>query len=68
MVVWIFVIRRLPEAEPTAEGANLAIKVALCPSPKFKGSAGPVIVKPRPDAAALVIVMGAVPEFLNVRL
>jgi hypothetical protein len=68
MLAWIFVIKRLPEAFPTAEGANLAMKVALCPSPKFKGSNGPVIVKPRPEAAALVIVMGAVPEFLNVRL
>jgi hypothetical protein len=58
----------LPEASPTAEGANLAMKAAVCPSANVKGSGGPVIVKPRPDATALLIVNAAVPEFLNVRL
>jgi hypothetical protein len=48
-------------------GANLAMKVALCPSAKVNGSDGPVTVKPLPDATALVIVRGAAPEFLKVR-
>ena len=68
MVTWVFVIKRLPEALPMADGANLAMKVALCPSANVKGSGGPVTLKPPPDATALVIVKSAVPEFLSVRL
>jgi hypothetical protein len=60
-------IKRLPEASPTAEGAKLAVKVALCPSANVRGSGGPATVKARPVATALVIVRGAVPEFLKVR-
>ena len=51
-----------------AEGVNLAMNVVLCPAVNVKGSGGPVTVKPPPDAIALVIVEGAVPEFLNVRV
>jgi hypothetical protein len=68
VLVWLLVIKRLPEALPMADGANLAMKVVVCPSANVNGSGGPVKVKPPPDATALVIVKGAVPEFLNVRL
>ena len=61
-------IKRLPEALPMAEGANLAMKDALCPADNVNGRGGPETVKPPPDATALVIVEGAVPEFLNVRV
>jgi hypothetical protein len=68
MVSCVLVIKRLPEALPMAEGANLAMNVVLCPAVNVNGSGGPVTVKPPPDATALVIVEGAVLEFLNVRL
>jgi hypothetical protein len=68
VIDWLFVIKRLPEASPMAEGVNPAMKVALCPTAIVKGSSGPVTVKPRPDATAWVIVKGAAPEFLRVRL
>jgi hypothetical protein len=62
------VIKRLPEALPKAEGANLAMNVVLCPAANVNGSGGAMTVKPPPDATALVIVKGAVPEFVRVRL
>jgi hypothetical protein len=61
------VIKRLPEALPMSEGANLAMNVVVCPTPNVSGSGGPVTEKPPPDATALVIVKAAAPEFLNVR-
>jgi hypothetical protein len=62
------VIKRLPEALPIAEGANLAMNVALCPAANVNGSVGAVTVNPPPNATALMIVRGAAPEFLKVRL
>jgi hypothetical protein len=64
----LFVIKSSPEASPIAVGANFVIKVALCPSAIFNGSDGPFTLKPLPDAAACVIVMGADPEFERVRV
>ena len=66
MVTWLVVIKRLPEALPIASGANLAVKVALCPSANFNGSDGPVTAKPPPDATALVTVKAVGPEFVRV--
>jgi hypothetical protein len=68
VLVWVFVIKSLPEASPIAEGANLAMNVALCPTANVIGSGGAATVKPPPDATAWVIVKGAAPEFLTVRL
>jgi len=65
---WLFVIKRLPEASPIAGGANLAVKIALCPSANVNGSGGPVTVKPLPDTTALVTVMATGLEFMMVRL
>jgi hypothetical protein len=56
VVAWLVVIKRLPEALPIATGANLPVKVALCPSANVNGSDGPVTTKPPPDAIALVTV------------
>jgi hypothetical protein len=61
------VIKRLPEAVPIAGGANLAVKVALCPSAIVNGSGGPVTAKPAPDATALVTVKTVGPEFVRVK-
>jgi len=68
MVSCALVIKRLPEALPMAEGANLATNVALCPTANVNGSGGLVTVKPPPDVTALVIVKAAAPEFLNLRV
>ena len=67
MVVWLFVIKRLPEASPIAVGANHIVKVALCPSANVNGSGGPLKVNPPPDVAVWVSVMAAAPEFVRVR-
>ena len=62
----LFVIKSAPEAAPIAVGANFVVKIALCPSAIVNGSDGPFTLKPLPDAAARVIVMGAAPEFVRV--
>ena len=61
-------IERLPEALPIAVGANLVVKVTLCPSANVNGSGGPFTVKPSPDATVWVTVMAAVLEFARIRL
>ena len=48
----MLVIERLPVALPTAVGAKLVVKVALCPSANVKGRGGPLTVKRPPDATA----------------
>jgi hypothetical protein len=66
VVTWLVVIERLPEASPIATGANLPVKVALCPSANANGSDGPVTAKPPPDATALMTVKAVGPEFVRV--
>jgi hypothetical protein len=68
VIVWLFVIKRLPEALPIAVGANLVEKVKLCPPANVNGSVGPLTVKLPPDATAWVTVMVEVPGFVRVRL
>jgi len=68
VIVWLFVIKKLPEALPIAVGANLVVKVTLWLPANVKGSGGPLTVKPPPDATAWVTVMAEVPEFVRVRL
>lgn len=58
----------LPDASPVAEGAKLAVKVALAPGLRATGSATPLIVNPEPEAEIWEIVVGAVPEFVTVKL
>ena len=68
MIVWLFVIKRLPEALPIAVGANLVVKVTLCPPANVNGSGGALTVNPPPDTTVWVTVMAEVPEFVRVRL
>jgi hypothetical protein len=49
-------------------GAKLAVKVALLPGFRFRGSATPPTVKPAPEAVAWEIVTGLVPELVSVKL
>ncbi len=59
-------IERLPETLPIADGAKVIVKVALCPPANVKGSVGPLIAKPPPDAAIWTSVMALLPEFVRV--
>ena len=67
-IISLFVINSIPEVSPIAVGANFAVNVVLCPSVIVNGSDGPFTLKPFPDAAARVIVMGTVPEFVRVKV
>jgi hypothetical protein len=62
------VTERLPDTVPTAGGAKLIVKVALCPPANINGSVGPLRVKPLPDTTALTSVRALVPEFIRVRV
>src|SRR5579883_1174244 len=57
-----------PAALPVAEGAKLAVNVALFPGFKLTGRGTPASVKPAPEATACEIVSVAPPEFVTVRL
>jgi hypothetical protein len=60
------VITTLPLAGPETVGANVTVKVALCPAFKVRGAAMPLRVKPDPLTAACEIETLEPPEFVSV--
>ena len=61
-------INTLPEALPVALGVKVVVNVVLSPAAKVNGSDGPLISKPFPEAAAWIIMMAALLEFVTVTL
>jgi len=62
----VLVTEMLPLALAADAGANAAVKEVLWPALRVRGTASPVKLKPAPVAAAVEIVMLAVPEFISV--
>jgi hypothetical protein len=54
-----------PPALPTAEGANVAVSVAVCEGFNVAGVDRPLTEKPVPVAATLEIFMAALPVFVK---
>jgi hypothetical protein len=62
----VLVNATLPVALPAACGANVTVKLELCPDVNVKGVASPLIENPAPAAVALVIVTEVPPELVMV--
>src|SRR5215471_17342062 len=62
------VIARFPLAAPLELGANVTLKVALCPPVNVTGNCGPLSLKTAPLALAAEIVTLAPPVFVTVSL
>ena len=60
------VIVTLPDALPLAVGANLTVKLVLCPALNVTGRLMPLRLKPEPEAVAPVIFRFEPPEFVRV--
>ena len=52
----------LPLTPPPAAGANVTLKVAVCPTDKVRGSEGPVMLNPAPETVAWEIVTVPLPD------
>jgi hypothetical protein len=62
----LLVIEMLPAKLPADVGENVAVKGAVCPGLRIRGTVKPVMLKPVPEALAAEIVTPAVPEFVRV--
>lgn len=57
-----------PDAFPVAVGVKLAVNVKLFPGSKFNGREAPLMLKPTPVIVVWEMVMGALPEFVTLKL
>lgn len=62
----LLVTETVPVAGPADVGANFAVNEVFWPGVRVTGVAGPVMLKPAPEAVACEIVILAVPEFVRV--
>lgn len=60
------VIATLPDVVPLAVGANLTVKLVLCPALKVTGRLMPLRLNPEPEAVAPVIFRLEPPELVRV--
>ena len=75
-VIWIvsgefncaLTMEALPDAFPVAVGVKLAVNVELFPGSKFNGREAQPMLKPAPVIVASEMVMGALPEFVTLKL
>jgi len=55
-----------PAALPVTVGANLTLKLTLCPTLNVTGNANPLMLNPLPEALAAVILRLVPPELVSV--
>jgi hypothetical protein len=51
-LVTLLTSKTLPEALPTAVGANATLKAVFCAGLRVRGTVSPLVEKPLPDAEA----------------
>lgn len=67
-VLALLVIATLPIALPVAAGANVTLRMALCPGAKMVPLGTPVALNPGPDTLVFEIVMVDWPESVNFKV
>lgn len=65
-VATLLVKATLPLALPLVCGANVTVRLELCPGASVTGKVNPLTLKPAPEGVALVIVTLLPPEFVMV--